>query len=53
MQTPEYALAEKKIISCFKRRLEAKAFHNGSEIGRVWKDDSQRTGWNYQIAKPE
>lgn len=39
---------EKKILSLFKQRIEAVVFQQGGEtIGRVWKDNSQRVGWNW------
>lgn len=40
---------EKKLVSLFKQRLEATTYKDGVLIGKVWKDNSQRLGWNYLI----
>lgn len=53
MTTSSYNVAFDKLHYCFKQRLPATIFENGREIGRVWKDESQRFGWNYFIENPK
>ena len=40
---------KKKVQSLFKQMLEGTIYKDGAVIGRVWQDDSQRSGWNYSI----
>ncbi len=51
MTTSSYDIAFNKLYSSFKNRLPATIFENGLEIGRVWRDESQRIGWNYFVEK--
>lgn len=50
-QTTSYPIVvQRKVISLFKQRIEAVVFQQGGEtIGRVWKDNSQRVGWNWTL----
>jgi len=49
VQTTDHDELVKKIQSCYKQRIKAVAYEDGKEIGRVWKDDSQKPKWNYSI----
>lgn len=47
--TKDLEAVKRKVISLFKQRLEATIYEDEIEIGRVWKDNSQRKGWNYSL----
>lgn len=49
MTTNDIDEVKKKVKSLFKQKLEATVFEDDAVIGRVWKDDSQRIGWNYYL----
>lgn len=38
-----------KLKSCFNKKIEATVELNGKEIGRSWKDGTQKMAWNYII----
>lgn len=40
---------KKKVLSLFRQRLLATIYKDGNIIGKIWKDDSQRLGWNWSI----
>lgn len=42
---------KKKVKSFFKQKLEATIYKDAEVIGKIWKDNSQRSGWNYSISK--
>lgn len=52
VMTRRLDVLEIKIKKIFYRRIEAIAYKpGGGIIARVWKDVSQRVGWNYSIEK--
>lgn len=51
MWTTNFFELEKKVKCLLKQRLLATIYKDGNEIGKVWKDNSQRNCWNYYIER--
>lgn len=49
--TRDYDELVKNVCRLFKQHLEATIYLNNKVVGKVFKDNSQRLGWNYFIEK--
>jgi len=51
ISSPNFEDIETQAKACVRYRRPAKIYKDEIEIGKVWKDPSQITGWNYFIQK--